>query len=178
MLAQRLRRKRLQVETLAFPTYSTAIGQLIKASLETYTTPQVKHMLLAANRWEMHPTLNKWLGENKVVVLDRFSASNYVYGAANGLPLTWLRSLEKGLPVPDMTVLVDITPETSLKRKMQGRDVHERDLKFLSKVRGQYLKLARSLKWTVVNGMRIPSEVHEDIALSVETRLNRMIENS
>ncbi|MBI4257956.1 MAG: dTMP kinase [Thaumarchaeota archaeon] len=171
MLVKSLREKGLWVETLAFPVYSTPIGQLIKSSLETYGAPRVRHLLLAANRWEMHPILAKWLDEKKVVVLDRFSASNYAYGVANGLPFGWLKNLEAGLPAANMTILVDVDPKTSLKRKTEGRDIHERDLEFLSKVRRQYLRLARGLKWKVVDGTGTPDEVHNEIIGLVEKYL-------
>ncbi len=153
--------------------YSTPVGQLIKASLEGYSThpPQVKHMLLAANRWEMQPALKKWLAEEKIVILDRYSASNYAYGQTNGLPLTWLTSLERGLPKPHITILLDITPYTSLRRKSSGRDTHERDLNFLSKVSDTYHVLARRFNWTTINGEKTSEEIHRDIYRAVEKHL-------
>ena len=161
------------MEALAFPVYSTEIGRMILTSLKGKGSPsaRVRHMLLAANRWEMEPTLRGWLAEGRTVVLDRFSASNYAYGLANGLPLRWLENLEKGLPEPDLTVIIDILPETSLTRKPKGRDSYERDLEFLSRVRASYLQLAKNRHWPVVNGERVSDEIREEILKIMDRRL-------
>ncbi len=173
-LVARLKKNGFQVEHLSFPDYSTVIGREIEAFLageRTYNS-QTRHMLLSLNRWERKDDLDRWLGEGKVVVLNRYSGSNYAYGSANGLALDWLMNLEKGLPQPDLTILLDVSPSVSLKRKALGRDVHERDQKFLRRVRKEYLKLAEQWSWSVLEGDVALEKVHGDMWRIVKERLD------
>lgn len=173
-LVARLKKNGFPVENLSFPDYSTVIGREIEAFLagERTYNPETRHMLLSLNRWERKDDLDRWLSEGKVVVLNRYSGSNYAYGSANGLALDWLMNLEKGLPQPDLTILLDVSPRVSLKRKATGRDFHERDQKFLRRVRKEYLKLAEQWIWSVIEGDVALEKVHADMWRIVKERLD------
>ena len=165
MLVERLRKQGHKVELISFPDYFTIIGKEIKAFLEgdrNYSS-QVRHMLLSLNRWERKDLIDEWLKEGKTVVLDRYSGSNYAYGLTQGLELDWLLNLEKGLPEPSITILLDLSPEMSLNRKMSGRDIHERDQELLKGVREEYLKLAKRWSWIIVDASSDPDAVHDHI---------------
>ena len=165
MLVERLRKQGHNVELISFPDYFTIIGKEIKAFLEgdrNYSS-QVRHMLLSLNRWERKDLIDEWLKEGKTVVLDRYSGSNYAYGLTQGLELDWLLNLEKGLPEPSITILLDLSPEISLNRKMSGRDIHERDQELLKGVRKEYLKLAKRWCWIIVDASSDPDTVHDRI---------------
>ncbi|MEM1524821.1 MAG: dTMP kinase [Nitrososphaerales archaeon] len=165
ILAKRLREGGFQVELIDFPDYSTPIGREIKAFLiEKRTYPiRVRHLLLATNRWERCEDIKKWLEEGKIVILNRYSQSNLAYGLANGLSLSWLMNLERGLPKAKLVIVIDISPQTSLLREKFNRDIHEKDLIFLEKVRENYLKLAKRFNWKVINGERSINDVAKDI---------------
>jgi dTMP kinase len=165
MLVERLRTQGHKVELISFPDYFTIIGKEIKAFLEGYRnySSQVRHMLLSLNRWERKDLIDEWLKEGKTVVLDRYSGSNYAYGLTQGLELDWLLNLEKGLPEPSITILLDLSPEMSLNRKMSGRDIHERDQELLKGVRKEYLKLAKRWCWIIVDASSDPDTVHNRI---------------
>ena len=170
LLAERLRKNSFKVNSLSFPIYSTVIGKEIQASLEgrrSYPL-QVRHMLLAANRWEVKDEIERWLEQGCFVVVNRYIYSNYAYGVSKGLDLDWLKALDRGLPEPSLVILLDITPHTSLVRKIRGRDVHERDLELLTKVRENYLQLARSYNWIIINGEKPIETVHEDVWKAVK----------
>jgi thymidylate kinase len=82
------------------------------------------------------------------------------------------------LPVPDLVVLVDISPEESLRRKHTIKnDRYEENLEFLRKVREKYLQLCRqkvfAKEWVVVDGERPLSKVARDIERIVVSRLRR-----
>ena len=51
--------------------------------------------------------------------------------------------MQRFLPPPDLTILLDIAPETAAQRKAAGRDRYERDLALLSRVRESYHRQAR-----------------------------------
>ena len=54
------------------------------------------------------------------------------------------RDIQRFLPRPDLTILLDIAPETAVQRKAAGRDRYERDLALLSRVRDSYRRQARA----------------------------------
>lgn len=154
LLAKRLKADGFQVEAISFPVYTTPLGKEIKAFLTSRRDypSQVRHMLYAANRWEMEDRMSGWTSQGKLVVVNRYSASNLAYGSASGLPSSWLEGLEEGLPQPNLTLLIDISPETSFERKDEEGDIFEKDLKFLARVREEYVKLSKRRSWMVVNG--------------------------
>jgi dTMP kinase len=170
LLVERLKRNGFKVNYLSFPIYTTAIGEEIKTSLEGRRSyiPQVQHMLLAANRWEVKDEIERWLEQGHFVVANRYFYSNYAYGVSKGLDLDWLRALDRGLPEPNLVILLNISSQTSASRKLRGRDVHERNLEFLTRVKESYLQLARSYNWIVVNGEMPIRTVHEELWKAVK----------
>jgi thymidylate kinase len=72
---------------------------------------------------------------------------------------------------PDLTILLDIAPETAVGRKSSDRDSYERNLTLLSGVRASYLRQAEAGGWTVVDGERPKDEVAADVASAVDRRL-------
>ena len=76
-------------------------------------------LLYVANRFEYKPRLDLWLANGDVVVCDRYRASSVAYGEAQGLDPAWLEDIQRHLPAPDVTILLDIAPETAV--APQGR---------------------------------------------------------
>jgi len=149
----------------SFPNYETPVGKLIEEILlNKISVPlEVKHMLLSANRWELKSKIEEYMKKDYIIIFDRYYQSNLAYGAANGLPLDWLKNLDKNLPECDLTIILDIPPEVSFRRKVLNRDVHEKDLSYLSRVRQCFLKLAYENSWIIIDGDRPVQEVHESI---------------
>ncbi|MEM4297986.1 MAG: dTMP kinase [Nitrososphaerota archaeon] len=170
LLAKRLKAMGFKVVQLSFPIYTTMIGKEVKALLEGKKDypPQLVHLLLSANRWEVKDRLEGWLREGYVVIVNRYIYSNFAYGAAKGLDLNWLISLDKGIPEADMVILIDIPPELSFMRKRRRRDKHEKDFELISRVRDEYIKLAKSFGWAVVDGKASIMKVHEELWKKLE----------
>jgi dTMP kinase len=154
LLAKEIRRIGLPVSVWNFPDYTTPLGKQLKAYLARKVRFDLHsvHLLYAANKWEVAEELQGRIESGGIVITNRYSPSNLAYGLAHGLPRDWLNSLEEGLPKPDVVVVLDILPRTSLGRKSKGRDVHEGDLAYLEKVRRAYLRLAGKYRWRVVDG--------------------------
>jgi dTMP kinase len=104
-------------------------------------------------------------------VCDRYSASSVAYGEAQGLDSQWLLDLQRYLPRPTLTILLDIAPETAARRKAVDRDRYERDLALLARVRETYRRLAREPDWLTLDGERSPDDVARDVLTSVQMRL-------
>lgn len=176
LLAQRLKDMGFKVRELSFPVYTTKIGKEVKASLEGRRSypPQLTHLLLSANRWEMKEKLEKWLRNGYVVIVNRYMYSNFAYGTSKGLDLDWLMALDKGIPEADVVILLDVSPKTSFMRKRKRRDAHERDLGLLSKVREEYLRLASSFGWLIIDGEASIKKVHQELWERVKSKVERL----
>lgn len=120
-------------------------------------------MLYSLNRWENKDAIARKLVGSDFLVVDRFYPSNLSYGLARGLDLNWLTVLDRGLPKPDVVVVLDVPVRASFSRKALGRDLHESDRALLLRVRRAYLRLARKYHWRVVNGAGPSANVHEEV---------------
>ena len=72
---------------------------------------------------------------------------------------------------PDLTIYVDIGPETAVQRKAHDRDRYERDLALLGRVRDSYRRQATQAKWISVDGERAKETIAEEIFSAVTARL-------
>ena len=175
--AQRLRDelreggRRARVES--FPDYGTSIGEEIARALqgERDYGPDVMQLLYVANRHERKADLVRWLEAGIIVVCDRYVASSVAYGEAQSLDVEWLTQMQRFLPSPDVTVLLDIPPELAATRKAVGLDRYERDLALLTRVRASYLRQAEEDGWIRVDGSRGKAEVAGDIMAALAERL-------
>ena len=165
-LRARLEQDGLKVRSLSFPDYGTSIGREIQQALagEREFTPDVMQLLYVANRYEYRPRLELWLNAGDVVICDRYRASSIAYGEAQGLDAGWLNDVQRHLPEPTITIVLDIAPETAVKRKQAGRDRFERDLGLLARVRDSYRRQARQPNWTLIDA-ELPKD---DVAAAVE----------
>jgi len=161
-------------EFLTFPEYTTAIGTEIGHALQgqRHYDPDTLQLLYIANRFEFRPQILQWLDEGHMVVCDRYLASSIAYGEAQGLDAAWLADLQRRLPQPSLTVLLDIPPEASLNRKQVARDKFERDLPLLGRVRESYLRQAGcDAGWVHLDGARDKDVVSSDVLTAVRSRL-------
>ena len=158
-----------KVHALSFPDYNTPIGQEIRAALDGARdfAPDVMQLLYVANRFEHRARIQHWLSDNGVVVCDRYRASSVAYGEAQGLDAGWLEEIQRFLPHPDLTVLLDIAPETAARRKQTGRDRFERDLPMLGRVRESYRRQASHPGWVMISAEQSPDEVAAAVAKAV-----------
>src|SRR5437016_968711 len=130
LLRDRLKQEGRKARLMSFPDYGTSIGEEIARALqgEREYGPEVMQLLYIANRYERKPDLLRWLEGGLLLVCDRYTASSVAYGEAQGLDAGWLAELQRFLPTPSITLLLDIQPETAVLRKSVDRDRYERDL--------------------------------------------------
>ena len=156
LLAERLRREGHAVFETVEPG-GTPIGRQIRRIL---LDPENKEMrpltelllMFAARAQNVEQSVLPALAEGKIVVSDRFTDSSIAYqGVGHGLGAKTVLEVDRiacrGL-APDLTICIDIDPETGLKRargrnqdhemryEQQGADFHQR-------VRAAYHELAR-----------------------------------
>jgi len=161
------------VRVLSFPDYQTVIGAEIGRALggERDYSADVMQLLYVANRYEFKGEILRAREGGTIVVCDRYLASSIAYGEAQGLEAEWLTDIQKYLPQPDITFLLDIAPEVSARRKTADRDKYERDLSMLGRVRDSYLRQAAQSGWVRLDASRDKTEIASDVFASVRSRL-------
>jgi dTMP kinase len=174
LLRDRLRADGHKVRLLSFPDYGTSIGEEIARALqgEREYGADVMQLLYVANRYERREEMERWLAGGLILLCDRYVSSSVAYGEAQGLDSTWLIEMQKWLPQPDLTVLLDISPETAARRKTIDRDRYERNLELLGRVRESYRRQVTA-DWLAIDGEQSKEAVAEQIATAVASRLAR-----
>jgi len=206
LLTQRLLDLGYQTASIQFPRYSAttfgkAIGDFLNGRFGTLETvhPQLAAVLYAGDRFESLDVLNAAQSNNDVVVLDRFTASNFAHQAAKlqgeerERLISWIDDVEHqvfGLPRPNLNVLLDISSTWS--RELVSRkderdytsdeaDIQESDRPYLDRVRQCYREIAESRDdWSVVNcletsgELREVSEINEDILSCIKPHLTNL----
>ena len=173
LLRQRLIARGRVVRALSFPDYETIIGGEIGRALrgERRYEPDVMQLLYVANRYEWKQEIVEATANGTVVVCDRYLASSVAYGEAQGLDPSWLLAMQQYLPQPDVTILLDIPPEASVRRKQSDRDRYEQDLALLGRVRNSYLRQAAQ-GWVRIEADRDRDAVTADVWAAVTDRLS------
>jgi dTMP kinase len=171
LLRDRLARGRT-VQLLSFPDYKTVIGAEIGRALrgERHYTPDVMQLLYVANRYEWKQEIAAACDRGEIVVCDRYLASSVAYGEAQGLDAAWLVAIQRYLPQPDITILLDIPLDVSARRKRDGRDRYEQDLALLARVRDSYRRQAQG-GWARVDADRDRDAVAADVWAAVSPKL-------
>ena len=173
LLRERLRAGGQKSRLLSFPDYGTSIGEEIARALqgEREYGADVMQLLFVANRHERREAIREWIASGVVLLCDRYRASSIAYGEAQGLDAQWLENIQQLLPVPDLTIFIDIAPETAAKRKAHDRDRYERDLSLLSRVRESYKRQAQQPGWAMIDGERAKDAIADDVFGLVSPRL-------
>ena len=173
LLRDRLTPHDRRVRLLSFPDYQTVIGAEIGRALrgERDYTADVMQLLYVANRYECKGEILRTKASGTIVVCDRYLASSIAYGEAQGLDAGWLTDIQKYLPQPDITFLLDIAPDVSARRKTADSDKYERDLSMLGRVRDSYLRQAAQAGWVRLDASRDKTEIASDVFGLVHSRL-------
>jgi dTMP kinase len=173
LLRDRLKDEGRKARLVSFPDYGTTIGEEIARALqgEREYGADVMQLLYVANRYERKPDLQRWLDGGLVLVCDRYVASSIAYGEAQGLDPLWLTEVQKFLPAPSLTIMLDIAPETAVQRKAVDRDRYERDLAMQARVRDSYRRQAAEQNWVRLDGERPKDIIAADVFNAVASRL-------
>ncbi|MBY0110961.1 thymidylate kinase [Patescibacteria group bacterium] len=159
LLAERLTKEKVPLETFDFPSYNrNFFGTMLADCLSgkcgdfVHLDPKIASTLYALDRFEETPRIKRALSDGKVVITDRFSSSNQIHQGgkiedtkAREEFLIWLDGMEHttlGIPRPDAVLYFDVPLEISLalleeKRAVknagvEGKDQVEQDRQYLA----------------------------------------------
>jgi dTMP kinase len=152
------------------------VGKFIKKNClhsEKRGSVLVEALLFAADRVEhvqneVLPALNK----GRVIVSDRYVYSSYAYQGAAGLELEWIEKLNKHALRPDLTIFIDVKPETVVQRLKRKKSVME-DLETQKKVREVYLKYVEKNQLVRLDGNKPKRAVAKDLFRIVKEFLEK-----
>lgn len=170
MLAEYFNELGFDVELHMEPTQGT-IGSLIWSYMRSKNrsfNPETEALLFAADRIEHGKAIEKALGEGKVVISDRYLHSSLAYQGAAGVDVEWMKCLNREALKPDLVILLDIDPESSLKRVSDRDKTVFEEREYLKKVRSEYLGYAEEGELRVVDANQPIEDVHNAIQRLIE----------
>jgi len=182
LLKEFLMKRGHQVEYLTYPDYARPIGNLIHRFLykEFDISADVQFSLYVTDMVKDKNKIEEAIRQGKDVVAERYATTTLAYQTLKGFPLEkGLKFIELfGLPTPDLVIFLEISPETSIRRKSKEKvnlDRHEEDKEFLEKVRQSYHGLINkkvfAKEWVMIDGEKNIEEVAEKIQRIVLFRL-------
>ena len=137
-------------------------------------------LIFAARAAHLHARIEPSLAAGTDVVCDRFVDASYAYqGAGRGLGADTIRSLERivvGDLRPDLVIVLDVDPETGLRRARHRGDENRFEaetLAFMQRVRQGYLERVHSdpQRYALVDASQSPQLVQSAIASILERSL-------
>lgn len=202
MLLERLTKEGYKTYKFAFPNYGSDACKPVEMYLDGVlgnkpedTNAYSASVLFAVDRFFSYRTEWKKLldEENTVIVLDRYTTSNAVHQIVKldesewDTFLSWLYDFEfkkMALPVPDITIALDVPPEVSKvlmdKRAKEDEthktDIHEADTEYLKKCYEASKYASEKWNWQRISctkdgEMLSRSEIHEKIYNAVKKKL-------
>ena len=169
------------LETKGFKVHLTQepsnseIGILIRKYLKNPSIPPITDALLfAADRnLHYHGEIKEKLDQNYIVISDRYIESSIIYQSLQSdiMSIKWVKSINKFVGLPDLTIILDIDPKISLARKTQQALEKFEATSFLDEVRALYLKRAKKENYFVLNSNDIIEFVQNKIQQIVLQKL-------
>jgi dTMP kinase len=113
----------------------------------------------------------KKMEEGYTVITDRYYFSSYAYQGTH-MSLDWViqaNSLSAELLRPDLSIFIDVSPEVSMQRLSEGRDMIQlyESLENLHNVRAKYMeafdKLKNEEKIYIIDGNRSFESIFDDV---------------
>jgi len=180
LLEKYFKSEEILFETFQSPDYSTPIGKAIRSYLnEKMKLDPKSAFTLFASDTLLKSKKVEVSRKKKLVLMDRYITSTLPYQVARGLNFIKGAEIIENLDYqkPDAIIYLDIKPETSMERKKEEKkelDYHEKDLKYLEKVREIYLREADNNilgTWFLIDAERSIPAVHKDILKVVKSLL-------
>ena len=135
LLRKNLEGKGYQVEAFKEPT-SAETGDRIRQLGKNGRTEAVEvefKLFLEDRRYDVQHNILPALASGKVVIVDRYYYSSMAYQGARGMSPQYIEQENlKFAPKPDLTIFLDISPQTAEERirsRNQGKNHFERSLK-------------------------------------------------
>lgn len=134
---------------------STPVGAALDQQFRSGSemSPEYKALAFAADRRALiDEIIRPQRSRGNHVIIDRYSLTSMVYRYIDGLPESWLRSLDWEIPEPRLTIIVDISENTSILRASSCGKPTPYSNAYLAQARERYLALSNTVDTVVVDG--------------------------
>lgn len=203
-LTERLLQEGYPVKQITFPNYDSPACEPVKMYLEGAfgTNPDSVNAYAASTFYAIDRFASfkqDWQSDYEngmIIISDRYTTSNMIHQgikmetAQRETYLSWLEELEFthfGLPKPDVTFFLDVSPEMTQKlrqgrlNKMNGseeQDIHERNEAYLTQCYENGIELATRQEWIRVRcdenqQMRSIESIHNEIYETLITLIKK-----
>jgi len=202
LLEHALTARGYSVYATGFPQYESWFGSMVGkflngdyGSLED-VDPHFSALLYAGDRFEAKPRIEVAMAEGKVVLVDRYVASNLAHQVARAPAekrsefLRWIEHLEYfiyGLPRENLILYLRVPPSQAQKLVAMKaernytrakHDLLEKSLRHLEDAAEMYDMLSRSKPWATVQcfdaqsgSLRLPEEISSEVLTAVQSVL-------
>lgn len=160
------------------------LAPIIRDLLESGGSPLLKTFLFAADRaWVFEQKCLPAVKRGALVLWDRYVDSALVYRAvelsrcpSEIIDMEFVRDINRIFPVADLTIYIDVSVETSIKRAKLTKEYMPYDPSFLRRVREEYLRLASdsTRKYILVDGERSLQNVVRDVAKIIQSKFREL----
>ncbi len=206
LLLEKIKSEGHEVEQISFPQYGEPSAFLVEQYLNgkygsaEEVGPYKASILYATDRFAAAPKIKQWLEEGKIVIANRYVASNMGHqgGKIKNTEerqkyFDWNYNLEYKIleiPKPNVNLILHVTPEISQQLvdkkeereylKGKKRDIHEDDLNHLADAEQAYVEIAKTypefkLIECVKNDQILPpEEIHGIIWEEIKLILNNI----
>ena len=176
MLVDRLNGLGFKAEYTFEPTDSEIV-EVVRGKYSEYRDAYVDALTFALDRLlHLKRKVIPLLKAGFIVVSDRYMYSSVAYQAASGAPIDWVLLVNKYALKPDVTIYLDVDPETGLRRKQfkTTRFPEFEVIEFARRVREVYLELVKRGLMISINSTRPIEEVYRDVEAVVLNALTKV----
>jgi dTMP kinase len=193
ILSQKFASENVDFLHVSFPDYDEPSSVLVKMYLDSYfgSKPEDVNAFAASSFYAVDrfaSFVRRWkkdYEQGRVILADRYTTSNAIYQLSKlpkvcwGDYLNWLCDYEYDkllLPRPDLTIYLDVPLKMSqklildrYKGELSKRDIHEKNVDFLSSCRESAFFSGKRLGWEFINccdefgKLRSKKEIEVDI---------------
>jgi dTMP kinase len=157
----------------------TELGKMVREILLKFNgdiDTLTEFLLFASDRSYHVKEIIRELSKGKVVISERFKDSSIAYqGYGGGLSINFIERIHREITIlePDLTILLDISPLTSIKRVKNPDRIEKKGIDYLDRVRNGYLILSKIYKnrYIIFDGEKEKSELAKEIFDLVKNRI-------
>jgi len=177
MLVDRLNILGFKAEYTFEPTDSEIV-EVIRGKYSEYRDAYIDALTFALDRLlHLKMKVIPLLRDGFIVVSDRYMYSSVAYQATSGAPIEWVLLVNKYALKPDVTIYLDVDPETGLRRRQSKttRFPEFEVIDFARRVREVYLELVKRGLMISINATRPIEEVYRDVEAVVLNALRSKV---
>jgi len=169
LLKSRIESRGIPVTCVREPTdgpWGQKIREIALNGRKNITPEQELEYFINDREEDVRDNIQPALDRNEVVITDRYYYSTIAYQSALGLKPEYIRAKNARFPIPDIVIIIEITPETSQIRINRHRgeqsNLGYEQIEFLKKVKKGYddLKDPNIIR---INGDQDVDSVHDNI---------------